>query len=41
MIVYTIALRSPAGDGGILDHFDGPFSGQEDALKEAANLEIN
>jgi len=37
----TIYFRSLHGDGGILDYFNGPFTSEEDALKEAANIELN
>ena len=36
----TIYFRSLHGDGGALDAFDGPFNNEQEALKEAANLEL-
>jgi hypothetical protein len=37
----TIYFLSLHGDGGILDYFYGPFTSEEDALKGAANIEMN
>ena len=37
----TLYFRSLHGDGGILDDFDGPFLTKEEALADAANVDIS